>query len=475
MRRFFFSIVAACLVLAVFVSCLSDDADYTYYDDAAITAFTLGTLNRYYTVEGSQGQDSTIMRTLSCTEIAFNIDQQAGLIWNSDSLPLGVDASKTVCTITSRNGGSVVYQSLISDTLFYYSSTDSIDFSTPRLFRVYGTSGLTYRDYTISVNVHKEVGDTCIWTLAAESVPAFVPLETMKALAFGGKMYVFGSDGSDVKIYTAEISGGGEWTEISSSTTLDADAVKSVTAFGDALYTYSGGEVLRSDDGSEWTSVAAADLKQIIGGGSAFLYALSSDGTQLLSSPDGATWTAEELDSDCSLLPSTDLSFAFHAMTTNASTEKLILIGNRDGEAYPSDTTAVVWTKVEEYAGGARANAWNYIPFAGDNIDNRAPRAENWQITSYDENNIKAVCGNGKDGGQAVALDRIYHSGDDGITWLNDTIMSIPDDLDSGFTSFAFAADGEGSVWLVCGGTGQVWKGRINRVAWKKEQDYFIE
>ncbi len=475
MRSFLISVAATGAALTMLASCLGDDTDYTYYDDAAITAFTLGTLNRYYTVEGSQGQDSVIKRTLSCSDYVFNIDQQAGLIWNHDSLPLEIDASKVICTITSRNGGTVVYQSLVSDSLFYYSSSDSIDFTVPRQFRVYSTSGLTWRDYTVSVNVHKEVGDTCIWTLLTDCEAAFVPLEEMKAVSFDGKMYLFGSDGTDMKTYTTDISGGDSWTELAVSPSLPADAVASVAAYDGALYTYSGGEVLRSTDGSEWTTVAAADLRQLLGGSSAALYALSQDGTQILASTDGTAWTAETLDSDCSLLPSTDLSFAFHAMTTNASTEKLVLIGNRDGEAFPEDTAAVVWTKVEEYGEGSRTNAWTYIPFAGDNYNNRAPRAEHWQIASYDENNIKAVCGDGKNGSSAVALDRIFHSGDDGVTWRNDTIMTVPAALDRAFTAFAFAADGADSVWLICGGTGQVWKGRINRVAWKKEQDYFIE
>ncbi len=455
-------------------SCLND-TEYTYYDDAAITSFTLGTLNRYYTVEGSQGQDSVIKRTLSCADYAFSIDQNRGLVWNEDSLPIEIDASKVICTIGSKNGGSVVIKSMTSDTLTYYSSSDSIDFTSPRTFYVYGTSGLTYKEYTISVNVHKEVGDTCIWTYLGEN-EALGGLSGMKGVSDGENIYLFGSDGTNTRVYTTAVDDGRSWTEVATSPLLEPSASKSAIIQNGVLFTLSGGEVLRSSGAAVWETVGEADLKQLLGASAANLYALSRDGTALLSSPDGgATWSAEDLDDEASLLPSEDISFACRRMTTNAETDMIVLIGNRDLEDYPSDTTAVVWSKVDEYGAGARSNAWNYMPFAGDNYNNRAPRAANWQIVNYDENNIKALCGKGKGGSSAEALDRVYHSGDDGITWRNDTVMTLPGGLVSDAEAFAFVSDGKDSVWIICGGTGQVWKGRINRVAWKKEQDYFIE
>ena len=53
--------------------------------------------------------------------------------------------------------------------------------------------------------------------------------------------------------------------------------------------------------------------------------------------------------------------------------------------------------------------------------------------------------------------------------------MSLPADINSSETTFTMVADGVNSVWVICGGTGQVWKGRINRVAWKQEDKYFEE
>ncbi len=472
MRRFLLAVLSIPL-LAAMTSCLGD-TDYTYYDDAAITAFYLGTLNRYYTVTKESG-DSIYKRTLDCSGYTFNIDHLAGLIWNSDSLPIEVDASKVVCTVTSRNGGTIAIKSMTSDSLFYYSSTDSLDFTEPRDFYVYGTSGMTLRHYVVSVNVHQEVGDTCIWTPVSAGNSALAALEEMKGLSNGKSIYLFGSDGEQTRVYTTAVDDGASWEELPVEPLLEVGASKSTILKGDTFFTYSEGQVLRSDDAQYWEAVSQVELRQLLGASRANLYALSEDGKILISSDEGASWAEEELDDDSALLPTEDISFACRALETNANTDKLVLIGNRSVEAYPEDETAVVWSKVDEYSEGARSNKWNYVAFAADNYNNRAPRAYNWQIVNYDENNIKAVCGDGKKGSDAVAFDRIYHSGDDGITWRNDSVMCIPEGLSSSHTSFAFVADNVDSVWLICGGTGQVWKGRINRVAWKKDPDYFIE
>ncbi len=471
MRKILLSVLCVPFFAAL-VSCLGD-ADYTYYDDAAITSFTLGTLNRYITATTASGEDSIYKRTLDCSDYLFNIDHYNGLIWNKDSLPLDIDASKVICTILARNSGTIVLKSLTSDSLFYYSASDSLDFTSPREFFVYGTSGLTYRQYTISVNVHEEVGDTCIWTLKTTGNSAFAALRQMKGVSDGESIFLFGSDGARTALYTTALSDGVLWREVETTPTLDADAAKSITMKGNTFFIYSDGCVLRSDDALSWDSVATIALRQLVGASTANLYALSADGALLRSGDDGETWSVEELDDDSALLPTEDISFTCRALETNADTDKLVIIGNRSATDYPADTTAVVWSKVDEYAADARQNKWNYVAFADDNIANRAPRAHNWQAVNYDENNIKAVCGSGI-GSSAVALDRIYHSGDDGITWRNDTIMTAPAGVSSG-EAFAFVADKVNSVWLICSESGQVWKGRINRVAWKKEPDYFTE
>ena len=78
-------------------SCLSDDTDdsnIVYYGDAAITSFSLGTLNKTYLYnngdtikKNTDGTDSTT--TVDCSKYKLTIDQLKHEVYNVDSLPAG--------------------------------------------------------------------------------------------------------------------------------------------------------------------------------------------------------------------------------------------------------------------------------------------------------------------------------------------------------------------------------------------------
>ena len=377
-----------------------------------------------------------------------------------------------MCTITTKNSSSAALKSVKGDTLSWYSSSDSIDFSSDRKFRVYNTNGTAYRTYSVQVNVHNEEADSCVWTQLPTN-SQIADFKEMKALSDGSKIYLFGNDSTGLKLITSPVNDGRVWSNVSFSTSLGTDALKSMIMKGDTIYTVNGGDVLASDNGEDWELVAMdSGLSQLVAASTANLYALSSDNKLMVSSDNGKTWTEETLDDDAKLLPVQNIAYSCRALRTNASADKVVIIGNRSSEEFPDDTTAVVWSKVDEYNPGARKNAWNYVEFTADN-KHKAPRAENWQVVTYDDN-IKAIAGNSIKG-SAKALSHIYHSGDDGITWLNDSVMTLPKDFSSSETSFAMVADGVNSVWVICGSTGQVWKARINRIAWKKEDKYIKE
>lgn len=453
-------------------SCLGDDQEYTYYDDVAITSFKLGALNLYRHTLSSTGADSTYKRTLSFADYAFNIDQLKGEIWNADSLPMGIDASKVLCTITSKNSGVIAIKSMTSDSLSAYNSKDSIDFSEPRVFRVYNTNGIADRAYTIRLNVHQEEDDSCVWTKVASANTSIANLTNMKALSLEDKVYLFGNEGDTPKLYTTTLADGVNWTEVATSPVLSVDAAKNVILKNETFFCLSEGKLLKSADATNWDEVISTDLRQLIAATSAHLYALSADNKIMSSADDGVTWIEEELDEDASFLPSEDISYACRTLETNDGAEKVLLIGNRSSEDYPNDYRSVVWTKIDEYSEGSRNHAWSYTALSWEN-KYRLSRAKNWQIINYDHANFKAICGNGIMDSDITALSQIYHSGDDGITWVKDNVMRIPSELSTDASSFAMTKDKKNSVWIICGGTGQVWKARINRLVWDKEQNIF--
>jgi len=148
-------------------SCLNsdDDQDLTVYSDMAITSFAISGINRYYYVTSTTtGSDSLVKAALTGTSYKITIDQLGHTIYNQTELPLGTDLKHVLCTVTTKNNGVVAIKSMTSDSLMWYSSKDSIDFSVPRIFRVYAIDNSGWRDYTVTLTASKTTGLTFQWT-----------------------------------------------------------------------------------------------------------------------------------------------------------------------------------------------------------------------------------------------------------------------------------------------------------------------
>ena len=173
MRRYIFML---CVVLAgavLYTSCMGDDSrtNTTVYEETAITAFRLTTVNRYLHTTTKSGKDSIYKKTLSNPAV-FTIDQNTYEIYNTDSLPFGCDVKHVLATITSKNSSQIMIKSVVGDTLKYYSSTDSIDFSTPREIQAYNSDLSNHRSYTVKVNVRQYDNSSMIWELmTTEDLP----------------------------------------------------------------------------------------------------------------------------------------------------------------------------------------------------------------------------------------------------------------------------------------------------------------
>ena len=171
MKRYFGLLCLTVATLTLLSSCLKgkdDDAAQAIYNDMAISAFSLGTLNHYLHTTSSTGADSIYKVALSGSSYNFVIDQVGRRIFNPDSLPIGTDVAHVVCTLTTYNNGVALLESTTNaDSLIYYSSSDSIDFSVPRKVRVYAYGSNLYSTYTISVNVHKQEANELNWNQMA--------------------------------------------------------------------------------------------------------------------------------------------------------------------------------------------------------------------------------------------------------------------------------------------------------------------
>lgn len=440
------SIVGALSVLT-FSSCLSDNEDKTTtYDDTAVTAFSLSTVNRYLHTTTSDGKNDSIYKsTYSASGVKFYIDQLQRQIYNPDSLPYGCDPSKIVCSITSKNSGTILLNlkdKAGDDSLAYFSTTDSLDFTNPIRVRVVNMGGTAYREYTVKVNVHKQKGTEMTWNV--KSYADLSGVGERRLVNNNGVMFLFGVKDNQTVGFKEN---GGAFQQLSSQ--FSSGAYNNVVAMGGYLYLKDGGNILRSMDGQNWEQRSAAtNLIQLIGASDKKLYGLTGDGI-VSSSDNGATWTKEALDTDVSKLPTENINFVCLPSEVNVETNNLIIVGTRN------NSKTFVWRKVEENAAGSQAQPWAFYP-DDPYSQHLLPYMSNLQVISYDDG-LLAVGG---------SFPVFYFSNDEGLTWLSSSEILLADDFDKAATPFTMACDNSNHIYLSKANDAKIWLGRLARLGW---------
>ena len=151
-------------VLSVLLICsCKDDDEVVLSTDCYISSFTLGNVKRQITTVNSAGRDTTYTISYSALYFPMTVNQLDGTIANKDSLPVNSDVKAVLATVESS--GTVVYKKVSEgeDAWKAYSTSDSIDFTSPLTFRVYSPDYSASRDYTLQVNVHQQDGEVFSW------------------------------------------------------------------------------------------------------------------------------------------------------------------------------------------------------------------------------------------------------------------------------------------------------------------------
>lgn len=463
----------AVLLAALFslVSCLdANDGDYVYTDDSAVTAFSVTSAKKAVHVRASNGADSVYYTTATLTAYKFVIDQQRCVIYNPDSLPYGVDPTKLLVSANSLNSGSLVLKSMTSDSLSYFSTTDSLDFSKPRELQVYSLSGAAVRKYEVRVNVHQEPADQFNWTKLPNPT-AFTNATGVKSFvvttASGTtRRFLLASDGTTTTVYRAD--GDNAWTAATPNFnhTLAAETYRSAAVKHDTLFVCDNGVVMATTDGDTWTQQATAEagVARIIAANPIRLYAYNNEGAMVSSDDSGKTWKAAGMDESASLLPNGDIAYATLPLATNPNAYRTLLIGSVPAA---STTAFSVWGKIDEGTAYSENQPWM---FYDHNTLNRHELSlmQNFSAFTYDG---KIMMVGNED---RVYLPNFYGSRDGGITWEADTVITSP----LGFFvtgPYTVSVDKDNFIWFVNGKTGETWRGRINRLGWKKEQYEYYE
>lgn len=455
-------------VLAVLTGCLSnDDTEIVTYNDTAITAFSLGTMTRTMHTTSSKGEDSTYTASVTGTKYAFAIDQQRGLIYNVDSLPVGTRVSNVLCNITTKNSGLAIINHRtkdgLKDSLATYSNTDSVDFSKPVEVRVYAHSGIAYRKYTVTVNVHQQDGDDFCWTKMLDQELSFAKADRMRMLSAGSKPFVLmtASNGSTVVVDLKRHLADQEETQamLFSATAFDNAVSNGSTLYvlekeGDKLHAIS------TDAAGNTTHVDhegcdTDDIDRLVGASEKEIYALSKQGTLLVSTDECLSWQEESLDNDAELLPEQNINCTTHTLRTNSDMSRVVLMGTVPGKEY-----AVVWMKVVD-RDEPGAGRWMLVADGTTSSKGYAlPASQAQSVLAYGD--LDLAFGFNAEGG----LGDILLSNDGGINWQADDAYAWPSDA-AAQGVIAAAADDSNYLWVVLGGTGQIWRGRLNRMGWE--------
>ena len=475
------------LLLAILLGSLAacskmSDSEVTLYDDAAITSFTLGTVNRY--VDGYKS-------TIKGSEYRFNIDQNSHTIYNADSLPKGSDVAHIVCGVTTYNNSMAYVVSKDGTYMNYHSSADSLDFTTPRTFRVFSSNGSGYTDYTVKVNVHKEDPDSFVWKKMAD-IPV---MNDLCAIKFNDRIYVFGNEGGTTKAYTTE--DGSAWTAVTLPAMADADTWQNTVATIDSLYIMGGTKIYRTHDLVTWDEdksivLDGTKIDQLIGASDQEIYGISNNGmlmTKYRGNLDMGSWIPADFESDFNTedLPTEDFTFTYYPMAYADSTDYVVMAGTKQTDGVWHGHT---WRRIVDYSeqgilselkklieeamsgsetvSSSWIRQWTYI----DRSSNRLyelPALHDLQVIYYG-GELLAFGGRSYDN-FIEPLTAFWRSRDNGITWKQDVEYSMPPidgttKFNNAATSFSTVVDDAENIWIVCAGTGEVWRGRLNKVAW---------
>lgn len=454
MKRKFFAFIALITATLSLSSCLSsDETTVEYTHDTAITAFSLGSLDRY--TKTKAGKDTLLKANVKGSDYKFYIDQAQRLIYNVDSLPCGVRDTAILATISSKNNSPILLMDInkTDSVAAYYSSSDSINFSKRRFIRVYSSDYSAYAEYKVDVNVHKELPYEFKWHELAQNNSQLAAFSDLKAVACGDDIYVFGKTDEGTKVLKSAINDGSAWSSIMMNVNLSSDAYQSAVALEGKLYISDGGKVYASADAATWALVSSenADVKQLIGASSKNLYAYNTAAGISVSKDKGVSWEQEKLDTDKAYLPTQNISMNVAGVLSAKDVENVMLLGTRDKAL--NDTVATTWLRTVDYDANEDGQ-WNYLEIE-KNKSGKMPWLDQ-VITCAADTGFVALGSNGK----------WYKSQDAGLTWKQDKMVVLPAKFaDEG--RFAFCRDKQHYYWIIR--NGYVWRGRFNIDGWSKE------
>lgn len=447
----YFSVLMMFFVVS---SCSNDETVNTTSPYAYIKSFSIGSIRSPYPAFTAEGKDTTIYKTISFSTFPFTINQSTGEIYNYDSLFFATRVSKVVVNMNVEGVASIYNDA--TGTYDYFAAGDSIDFTSPRKFRITSTDGSCSKDYTISVNVHQVEPELMVWN----RVTGAVSLNPKKAIESGGDVYVFGTLADRTPVFTTSSVGSimpwSAYQEVYGfQGTVDFTTVH---LFKGKWYALASGDLYASENAVDWSPVSQGNnYVAIIGASDDDGYMWLASNENIYSTADGKTVEATSaLPED---FPLYGVSTSSYALSHNKNIIRYMLVGYTDEKRGDAPK---VWSKL------STENDWVVY----DNADNPypCPALDGLAVVHYD-NFLYAFGGKGTVGSNEVeAFNSFYISKDNGVVWKTPEgfYQHLPEVLKGKNLSFVTFVDSDNHIWIITdddkAGT---LKGKINRLGFK--------
>ena len=442
-------VVMSALALTFLASCGDDNKSSELSSDCAINAIVLGNLSRIYHTYLDNGKDTSYSITVPGAAYPLHIDQINRRIFNSDSLPVGTAVNKVYFTTFSADG--IVSYRLESGKDTLYSTKDTLDFTSPRIFTIFASDGSGSRSYTIDIKIHNADPDAYSWVAASPADNDVAKLESMRMIAKDGQLYLWGSkNGTNVVMTRKTGEGVALWTKKDISGT-DGLQTKSINLFNGKFVAISESGLVESENGADWTETATSLVPDRILAADEELYITVSG--KIYSSSDLKSWKEEKADNSTAFLPTENIYSAVLPAVNNPTIENIVCVGYLDGK---TETWKKEMNKVYP-----EDNAWSYYPTT-EETPRTLPYLKGFNMMKYDG---KLFCAGIN--GDTV---NVYTSTDGARAWKKVKVPTMVPAQTGKPTEIFMTPDDDNHIWLVCSGTGTLWKGYLNRLKADKSE-----
>lgn len=442
-------VVMSALALTFLASCGDDNKSSELSSDCAINAIVLGNLSRIYHTYLDNGKDTSYSITAPGAAYPLHIDQINRRIFNSDSLPVGTAVNKVYFTTFSADG--IVSYRLESGKDTLYSTKDTLDFTSPRIFTIFASDGSGSRSYTIDIKIHNADPDAYSWVAASPADNDVAKLESMRMIAKDGQLYLWGSkNGTNVVMTRKTGEGVALWTKKDISGT-DGLQTKSINLFNGKFVAISESGLVESENGADWTETATSLVPDRILAADKELYITVSG--KIYSSSDLKSWKEEKADNSTAFLPTENIYSAVLPAVNNPNIENIVCVGYLDGK---TETWKKEMNKVYP-----EDNAWSYYPTT-EETPRTLPYLKGFNMMKYDG---KLFCAGIN--GDTV---NVYTSADGARAWKKVKVPTMVPAQTGKPTEIFMTPDDDNHIWLVCSGTGMLWKGYLNRLKADKSE-----